>query len=94
MVSDNRANGWATCPITENGFLRVLSNPTYGHDMRPERIFHLALASGHRQLTDVNLLGQATKMKGCLATFDRSIPVKAVVGASPARLQIMEGSSI
>ena len=27
--SDNRRDGWATCPVTENGFLRVLSNPAY-----------------------------------------------------------------
>ena len=24
-----REAGWATCPITQNGFLRVLSNPAY-----------------------------------------------------------------
>lgn len=24
-----RGSGWATCPITQNGFLRVLSNPAY-----------------------------------------------------------------
>ena len=24
-----QAHGWATCPITENGFVRVISNPTY-----------------------------------------------------------------
>ncbi|NJD20728.1 MAG: PIN domain-containing protein [Gemmatimonadetes bacterium] len=24
-----RGNGWATCPLTENGLLRVLSNPAY-----------------------------------------------------------------
>ena len=23
-------NGWATCPITENGIVRILSNPAYG----------------------------------------------------------------
>jgi toxin-antitoxin system PIN domain toxin len=28
--ADNRAGGWATCPITENGFLRVLTNPRLG----------------------------------------------------------------
>jgi len=27
--ADNRASGWATCPVTENGFIRVLSNPAY-----------------------------------------------------------------
>ena len=25
----NRRLGWATCPLTENGFVRVVSNPTY-----------------------------------------------------------------
>jgi toxin-antitoxin system PIN domain toxin len=25
----NRAAGWASCPLTENGFVRVLSNPAY-----------------------------------------------------------------
>src|SRR5579859_1761967 len=25
----NRKLGWATCPITQSGFLRVLSNPAY-----------------------------------------------------------------
>jgi uncharacterized protein len=27
--SDNRSDGWATCPVTENGFVRVLANPGY-----------------------------------------------------------------
>jgi toxin-antitoxin system PIN domain toxin len=25
---DNRPSGWATCPITENGFIRILSHPS------------------------------------------------------------------
>ncbi len=25
-----RAHGWASCPITENGLVRVLANPRYG----------------------------------------------------------------
>lgn len=25
----SREDGWASCPITENGFLRVVSNPAY-----------------------------------------------------------------
>ncbi|MDX9734368.1 MAG: PIN domain-containing protein [Thermoanaerobaculia bacterium] len=31
----NRGVGWATCPLTENGVVRVLSNPAYGAE--PER---------------------------------------------------------
>jgi toxin-antitoxin system PIN domain toxin len=27
--SANRSRGWATCPITENGLVRILSNITY-----------------------------------------------------------------
>ena len=116
--ADRRADGWATCPVTENGFIRVLANPAYGHDaLRPERlsaalrkfrgsghhafwtdsvslsderVFRLALTPGHRQLTDVYLLGLATKRKGCLATFDRTIPLKAVAGATAASLEIIE----
>ncbi|HKW02690.1 MAG TPA: TA system VapC family ribonuclease toxin [Vicinamibacterales bacterium] len=30
--ADHRAAGWATCPITENGFVRVVSNPRYRPD--------------------------------------------------------------
>ena len=26
-----QARGWATCPITENGFLRILGHPNYRH---------------------------------------------------------------
>ena len=29
---DHRELGWATCPITESGFVRVMSNPAYGPD--------------------------------------------------------------
>jgi uncharacterized protein len=25
----NRGSGWATCPLTENGLIRILSNPAY-----------------------------------------------------------------
>jgi hypothetical protein len=45
---------------------------------------------GHRQLTDVYLLGLATKWKGHLVTLDRSIPVRAVVGADAESLTVIE----
>ena len=35
----NRGSGWATCPLTENGLVRVLSNPSYpGASERPSQI--------------------------------------------------------
>ena len=104
----NRAFGWATCPLTETGFVRVVSNQAYGatgerastgierlrafcssgdHQFwrdalsLQDEMFDLSRASS-RQLTDVYLLGLAVNRKGRLATFDRSIPLAAVRGAS------------
>ena len=28
-ITKNRSQGWATCPITQNGCIRVMSQPTY-----------------------------------------------------------------
>jgi toxin-antitoxin system PIN domain toxin len=108
--SDNRTGGWATCPITENGLVRVLTNPQYdspvstasavidrlkkfrasGHhefwpddvSLADESLFKAGWARGHRQVTDVYLLGLAHRRRGRLATMDRSIPLTGVVGAS------------
>ncbi len=113
---DNRADGWATCPITENAFIRILSNPAYGlpltraaslahalrafcssghhHfwlddvSLRDDSLFDLTVV-GHRHLTDVYLLGLAKKMGGRLATFDRTIPAKAVRGAAGKTLEVI-----
>jgi toxin-antitoxin system PIN domain toxin len=37
----NKARGWRTCPITENGFLRILSNPAYPNG--PLSVLNLAI---------------------------------------------------
>jgi toxin-antitoxin system PIN domain toxin len=39
--------GWATCPITENGFARIVSQPSYPHRM-PLDVAWEALASASR----------------------------------------------
>jgi hypothetical protein len=118
--ADHRVRGWATCPLTEAGFVRVLANPAYGspitrpddllgrlrtlrasgrHHFWPDTVslcdvtvFHPAFVRGHRQVTDVYLLGLATKMRGCLATFDRAIPLAAVRGATRETLQVITGA--
>jgi len=115
--ADHRAAGWATCAVTENGFLRVVSNPAYQAEvprpvaaleqlrrfcasgrhhfwgepvsLRDDRLFDLALARGHRQLTDIYLLGLAKHRGGRLATFDRTIPLAAVRGARPDTLAVI-----
>ena len=115
--ADHRADGWATCAVTENGFVRVTSNPRYrpepprpalaldrlrrfcasGHhhfwadevSLRDTELFNLAVARGHRQVTDVFLLGLARRMGGRLATFDRTIPLGAVRGARADNLAVI-----
>jgi uncharacterized protein len=52
-------------------------------------IFNLSFLKGHRQLTDVYLLGLAVKRNGRLATFDRTIPMRAVKGADRETLLVI-----
>jgi uncharacterized protein len=115
--ADHHKAGWATCPITQTGFVRVLANPAYGAGIvRPmelverlsqlcksrhhvfwndsvslldDTLFRASHIAGSRQLTDIYLVGLATKMKGRLATFDRTIPVRAVVGATSGTLAVI-----
>jgi toxin-antitoxin system PIN domain toxin len=112
--SDSASDGWATCPVTQAGFLRVLS-ALGAPELRPATVvehlrtfctspghvfwadavaltdatlFDLSFAS-HRNLTDIYLLGLARKKRGRLATFDRTIPLKAVVGAGQDLLEVI-----
>ncbi len=114
--ADHHADGWATCPLTENGFFRYLTHPrrpveqdratvvaslrtlcgSPHHDfwpdavsLRDDALFDSSLIVSHRQLTDVYLLGLAARMGGTLATFDGSIPLKAVRGATRQHLSVM-----
>jgi len=88
----NRKRGWATCPVTMNGCVRVLSDPAYptvaatpaeaasrlsvvcadpGHEfwtdsvsLLDEALFRLQAITGHRQITDIYLLGLAVRHGG------------------------------
>ena len=122
---DQRKEGWATCAITENGLVRILTSPAFtnpphrpahivpmlgklraggGHVYWPdaislcdESVFDPAYIRGHKQITDVYLLGLAVSAGGALATFDRSIHLTAVKGATRDHLQVIsavpEGST-
>jgi toxin-antitoxin system PIN domain toxin len=109
----HRHKGFATCPLTQLGFVRISSNPKFTKDAVPpvtalellDRLTGLpehsfwadalsckeALAGdqlivGHRQLTDLYLLGLAQSHSGVLATFDRSI---STGGRSAKRVEII-----
>ncbi len=123
--ADQKADGWATCAITENGLVRILTSPTFtnpphraatiipmlatlrasgGHVYWPdtislcdEKVFDPAYIRGPKQVTDVYLLGLAVSAGGALATFDRSIHLGAVKGATRDHLLVIsavpEGST-
>lgn len=107
------SGGWASCPITQNGCIRVMSQPGYpnplptaavaerladatrhpSHQFWPDDISLLDLAvadarriHGPRQVTDLYLLALAVRHKGRLATFDGTIPVSAIHGATRRHL--------
>jgi uncharacterized protein len=110
------SHGWASCAITQNGFLRVVSQPRYPNPVTPaEAADRLASATegthhafwacavslldskavdrsrvhGHRQVTDVYLLALATSKGGRFVTFDRTVPIDAVPGATGANLVVL-----
>ena len=112
----NRTAGWASCPLTQNGFVRVLAQPGYpnriaapvaaeflaGAVSAPEHEFwpdDLSITDakrflrdriiGPKQITDLYLLALAVGRGGRLATFDRTIPLSAVVGAGPQNLVVV-----
>ena len=49
----------------------------------------LDLSKASTQITDIYLLGLAHENKGRLVTFDRAIPLQAVVDAKPNLLHII-----
>jgi len=114
----NAASGIATCPLTENGLVRILSHPGYSKQLQlpPSEIIRrldnfltgqnnhfwqdrLSLRDpahfvqsrilGSKQLTDIYLLGLAVYHGGRLVTFDRNIPLPAVIEACTEHLELI-----
>jgi toxin-antitoxin system PIN domain toxin len=109
--------GWSSCPITQNGCIRILSQTAYPN-AQPAAEVALRLAEaaagpthefwadevslldpdcldwrhvlGARQVTDVYLLALAVRRGGRLVTLDGGIPLKAVAGAKPEHLLVLD----
>jgi toxin-antitoxin system PIN domain toxin len=115
-LDDEIDAGWASCPITENGFVRIISQPRYPSPVSPAEAIHVlsrARDSGHhefwpcdvslldtrivdssrlhgpRQVTDAYLLALATAHDGRFITFDRSLSLSSVHGASEDHLTVL-----
>jgi len=112
---EHREAGWASCPLTQNGCVRIISQPGYPNPQSVTSVLELlvdlcadpchqfwpddaslldvgrfshAHIYGHRQLTDLYLLGLAVGHGGRLVTFDEKIPLSAVHGAKRQHLLV------
>lgn len=61
-------SGWASCPLTENGFVRVISQPRYPSPISPAEAIDVlgrARAGAHHEFwpCDVSVLDPATIMR-------------------------------
>jgi len=115
-LDDEIAAGWASCPITENGFVRILSQPRYPSPVSPAEAIELLDAAraggrhafwpcdvsvldsgivdrsrlhGPRQVTDAYLLAMATAHEGRFVTFDLSVSLSSVHGATEEHLTVL-----
>ena len=106
-------HGWASCAITENGFVRIISQPRYPSPISPAeaisllrracesgphefwtcdislldaRVVNRSHLHGPRQVTDAYLLALAKAHEGHFVTFDRSLSVSSVKGATESNL--------
>lgn len=107
------SEGWASCPLTQNGCVRILSQPRYpnvvplaeaalrlgealrhpSHEFWPDdfSLFETDTIAWDRllsatQLTDAYLLALAVRHEAQLVSFDRTIPIAAVKGATASHL--------
>lgn len=115
-LDDEVDAGWASCAITENGFVRIISQPRYPSPVSPAEAIDLLRRAcdsrhhefwpcdvslldasivdgsrlhGPRQVTDAYLLALATAHGGRFATFDRTLSLSAVHGASEDHLTVL-----
>jgi toxin-antitoxin system PIN domain toxin len=98
---EHERKGWATCPLTQAAFVRLVSNPAFStdavppveaialleenlrlssHEFWPDDLSFAEAAaylrpdiSGHKQITDVYLLGLAIHRQAKFATFDKPL---------------------
>jgi len=90
----NREEGWATCPVTESGFVRVSSNVRVIPDARtPEQAIHLLRQI--RQLPGHTFWGDDVSPVDSDATaFEQVVGYRQVTDAHLLTLAIRRGGSL
>jgi len=82
-------------PAEVAGRLRSFCSTTDHHfwadsvSLLDDSLFRVPMIGGHQKITDAYLLGLAVRNHGRLATFDRTIPLRAVHGAGPGNLVLI-----
>lgn len=108
----------ATCPLVENGVIRIMAMPSYGRgggvpmmqvrqrlqeacasldhafwpddvSLRDDTLVDFTRVQGHQQVTDLYLLALAVRHGGRLVTFDRSVALSSVRGATAQHLWVL-----
>lgn len=112
-ITEQIERGWASCAITQNGFVRVISQPRYPSPISVAHAIDLLARATHtryhefwsctvsildskvidrsrlhspKQVTDAYLLALAVAHDGRFVTFDQSIALTAVPGATKQHL--------
>ena len=75
--------GWASCPITQNGCVRIMISLLDPDVVDSTRIH------GPRQLTDIYLLALAVEQEGRFVTFDTGVPLAVVRKATADNLVVL-----
>ncbi len=111
--------GWATCPLTENGFVRVFTQTQYPNNLtgvsatlsllenliqnyesthhfwadeislRDRNLFNSPIIKGHKQITDVYLLGLCQKNSGTFVTLDTGVTTASIIAPHSELLRIL-----
>jgi uncharacterized protein len=101
-LSQELEAGWASCPVTQNGVLRILSQPAYPNHHPSHQFWNggvsLISASevnwrqllGHRQITDAYLLAVAVAQAGRFVSFDQRISTALVPNAQASQLVVIK----
>lgn len=93
MSNPKYGSNWERTPILATRLRTVCSTQDHQfwgdtRSLTDGSVFDLSVAS-HHYLTDVYLLGVALRHGGVFATFDRTVPFAAVVGARREMLEVI-----
>jgi toxin-antitoxin system PIN domain toxin len=86
--ASNQQRGWRTCPLTENGFLRILSHPSYPNVPLTMSDLAVRLEALKRQSSNYAFCPDDFSFSDWLSRSGRSIPSSKLTDAYLLRLAV------